>query len=138
MKGKSTMKKKKKWSLRMIVIMAVLMNIVSIQANNAMCAEAKDVKLRGDWEQSRSLLPDYPITAFTDGSTLHIQNTTPDRDITICVTNMSTGAVEYKATIPAAQTAYIAIPLTNLSAGEYMLEITGSPAGQLSGNFTKN
>lgn len=137
MKGKSTMKKKK-WSLRIIVIMAVVMNIVSMQANNAMCAEAKDVNLHGDWEQSRSLLPDYPITAFTDGSTLHIQNTTPDRDITICVTNMSTGAIEYKATIPAAQTAYIAIPLTNLSAGEYMLEITGSPAGQLSGNFTKN
>lgn len=137
MKGKSTMKKKK-WSLRMIVIVAVLMNIVSMQANNAMCAEAKDVNLHGDWEQSRSLLPDYPITAFTDGSTLHIQNTTPDRDITICVTNMSTGAIEYKATIPAAQTAYIAIPLTHLSAGEYILEITGSPAGQLSGNFTKN
>lgn len=138
MKGKSTMKKKK-WSLRMIVIVAVLMNIVSMQANNAMYTKAEDVKLRGDWEQiQRSLLPDYPITAFTDGSTLHIQNTTPDRDITICVTNMSTGAVEYKATIPAAQTAYIAIPLTHLSAGEYMLEITGSPAGQLSGNFTKN
>lgn len=114
------------------------MNIVSMQANNAMCAEAKDVNLHGDWEQSRNLLPDYPITAFTDGSTLHIQNTTPDRDITICVTNMSTGAIEYKATIPAAQTAYIAIPLTHLSAGEYILEITGSPAGQLSGNFTKN
>lgn len=137
MKGKSTMKKKK-WSLRMIVIMAVLMNIVSMQANNAMCAETKDVNLYGRWEQSRSLLPDYPITAFTDGSTLHIQNTTPDRDITIRITNMSTGAVEYKATIPAAQTAYIAIPLTTLSAGEYILEITGSPAGQLSGNFTKD
>ncbi len=137
MKGKSTMKKKK-WSLRIIVIMAVVMNIVSMQANNAMCAEAKDVNLHGDWEQSRSLLPDYPITAFTDGNTLHIQNTTPDRDITICITNMSTGAVEYKATIPAAQTAYIAIPLTQLSAGEYILEITGSPAGQLSGNFTKD
>lgn len=114
------------------------MNIVSMQANNAMCAEAKDVNFHGDWEQSRSLLPDYPITAFTDGSTLHIQNTTPDRDITIRITNMSTGAVEYKATIPAAQTAYIAIPLTTLSAGEYILEITGSPAGQLSGNFTKD
>lgn len=138
MKGKSTMKKKK-WSLRMIVIVAVLMNIVSMQANNAMYTKAEDVKLRGDWEQiQRSLLPDYPITAFTDGSTLHIQNTTPDRDITICVTNMSTGVIEYKATIPAAQTAYIAIPLTHLSAGEYILEITGSPAGQLSGNFTKN
>lgn len=138
MKGKSTMKKKK-WSLRIIVIMAVVMNMVSIQANNAMYTKAEDVKLRGDWEQiQRSLLPDYPITAFTDGSTLHIQNTTPDRDITICVTNMSTGVIEYKATIPAAQTAYIAIPLTHLSAGEYILEITGSPAGQLSGNFTKN
>lgn len=137
MKGKSTMKKKK-WCLRMIVIMAVLMNIVSIQANNAMHTEAEDINLHGDWEQSRSLLPDYPITAFTDGSTLHIQNTTPDRDITICITNMSTGAVEYKATIPAVQTAYLAIPLTTLSAGEYILEITGYPAGQLSGNFTKD
>lgn len=138
MKGKSTMKKKK-WSLRIIVIMAVVMNMVSIQANNAMCTEAENIELNGIWVQiQRSLAPDSPITAFTDESTLHIQNTTPDRDITICVTNMSTGAVEYKATIPAAQTAYIAIPLTHLSAGEYMLEITGSPAGQLSGNFTKN
>lgn len=138
MKGKSTMKKKK-WSLRMIVIMTVVMNIVSIQANNFMCAEQGNIILGGDWEQiQRSLSPDYPITAFTDGSTLHIQNTTPDRDITIRITNMSTGAVEYKATIPAAQTAYIAIPLTTLSAGEYILEITGSPAGQLSGNFTKD
>lgn len=138
MKGKSTMKKKK-WSLRMIVIMAVLMNIVSIQANSAICTEQKNIELDGRWEQiQRSLLPDYPITAFTDGSTLHIQNTTPDRDITICITNMSTGAVEYKATIPAVQTAYLAIPLTTISAGEYILEITGSPAGQLSGNFTKD
>lgn len=138
MKGKSTMKKKK-WSLRIIIIMAVVMNMVSIQANNAMCTEAENIELNGLWVQiQRSLAPDSPITAFTDGSTLHIQNTTPDRDITICVTNMSTGAIEYKATIPAAQTAYIAIPLTHLSAGEYILEITGSPAGQLSGNFTKN
>ena len=42
-----------------------------------------------------------------------------------------------KNNIPEVQSAYITISIANFPAGEYKLEITGTPSGHLTGYFTQ-
>ncbi|MCD7925665.1 MAG: DUF3244 domain-containing protein [Bacteroides sp.] len=127
---------KKKWSLRMVAIIAILMNVLLVHAKYA--EDTKAVELRGDWVETRSLISDCPITVFTDGAYIYIQNESPDRDITIRITNERTGNISHEETIPYVQTAYITIPIASYPSGTYQIEIIGSPMGYLSGDFTKN
>lgn len=136
MKSKSLMKKK--WSLYMVAIIAILINVLSVQANYAIDSKVENVHIHGDWQTiSRSLISDCPIIVLTDEAFIYIQNESPDRDITIRITNERTGSISYEGTIPHVQTAYITIPIASYSAGEYKIEIIGSPMGYLSGKFTK-
>lgn len=136
MKSKSLMKKK--WSLRMVAMIAILINVLSVQANYAIDSKVESIPVHGDWfEKTRSLISDCPITVLTDGAFIYIQNELPDRDITIRITNERTGSTSYESTIPHVQAAYITIPIASYSAGEYKIEIIGSPMGYLSGKLTK-
>lgn len=78
-----------------------------------------------------------PITVFTDGYLLTLKNASPDRDMTIRITDMAKGGVVYENDIPEVQSAYITISIANFPAEEYKLEITGTPSGHLTGYFTK-
>lgn len=137
MKSKSLMKKK--WSLYMVAIIAILMNVLSAQASYAIDSKTVVIETDGQWpEKSRSLISDCPITVLTDGSFIYIQNESPDRDITIRIINERTGNINHEETIPYVQTAYITIPIASYPSGTYQIEIIGSPMGYLSGDFTKN
>ena len=72
-----------------------------------------------------------PITVFTDGYLLTLKNASPDRDMTIRITDMAKGGVVYENDIPEVQSAYITISIANFPAEEYKLEITGTPSGHL-------
>lgn len=136
MKSKSLMKKK--WSLYMVAIIAILMNVLSTQASYAIDSRTEVIKIDGQWPaKNRSLTSDCPIIVLTDEAFIYIQNESPDRDITIRITNERTGSISYEGTIPHVQTAYITISIASYSAGEYKIEIIGSPMGYLSGKFTK-
>lgn len=136
MKAKSRMRKK--WSVRMVVVIAAFMNVLAIQANYAAYTETEKIEVNGRWkEKAKSLVPTCPITVYTDGAFLYIENESPDRDITIRLTQEATGTIVHEQNCTQAQTAYIAIPISTLSAGAYRIECIGSPIGYLSGYFTK-
>ena len=65
------------------------------------------------------------------------KNASPDRDMTIRITDMAKGGVVYENDIPEVQSAYITISIANFPAEEYKLEITGTPSGHLTGYFTQ-
>jgi len=67
----------------------------------------------------------------------HLKNASPDRDMTIRITDMAKGGVVYENDIPEVQSAYITISIANFPAEEYKLEITGTPSGHLTGYFTQ-
>ena len=134
MKSKSTMKGM--WSI--IMIITILMNVLPIQANTTNTPKIKDVEVDGRWEDAiRSVVTNCPITVFTDGYLLTIQNASPDRDMTIRITDVAKGTIVYENNILEAQSANITVSIASLSAGEYKLEIIGTPSGYLKGNFTQ-
>lgn len=92
----------------------------------------------GRWDDPiRSAATNCPITVFTDGYLLTVKNVSPDRDMTIRITDMAKGSVVYENNIPEVHSAYITISIANFPAGEYKLEITGTPSGHLTGYFTQ-
>lgn len=134
MKLKSTMKGM--WSI--VIIITILMSILPIQANIAGTPKIKEVEVDGRWgEGARSVVTNCPITVFTDGYLLTIQNASPDRDMTIRITDVAKGTIVYENNILEAQSANITVSIASLSAGEYKLEIIGTPSGYLKGNFTQ-
>lgn len=134
MKSKSTMKGM--WSV--VIIITMLMNILPIQAKTTGTPKIKDVEMDGGWEDAiRSVITNCPITVFTDGYLLTIKNASPDRDMTIRITDVAKGTIIYEDNVLKAQSAYISISIANFSAGEYKLEIIGKPSGYLKGFFTQ-
>lgn len=124
------------WSI--VIIITILMSILPIQANIAGTPKIKEVEVDGRWgEGARSVVTNCPITVFTDGYLLTIQNASPDRDMTIRITDVAKGTIVYENNILEAQSANITISIASLSAGEYKLEIIGTPSGYLKGNFTQ-
>lgn len=124
------------WSI--IMIITILMNVLPIQANTTNTPKIKDVEVDGRWEDAiRSVVTNCPITVYTDGYLLTIQNASPDRDMTIRITDVAKGTIVYENNILEAQSANITVSIASLSAGEYKLEIIGTPSGYLKGNFTQ-
>lgn len=124
------------WSV--VIIITMLMNILPIQAKTTGTPKIKDVEMDGGWEDAiRSVITNCPITVFTDGYLLTIKNASPDRDMTIRITDVAKGTIIYEDNVLKAQSAYISISIANFSAGEYKLEIIGTPSGYLKGFFTQ-
>ena len=127
--------KKRIWSI--VIIITTLIGILPAQANTTE-TPVKDVELDGRWDDPiRSAATNCPITVFTDGYLLTLKNASPDRDMTIRITDMAKGGVVYENDIPEVQSAYITISIANFPAEEYKLEITGTPSGHLTGYFTQ-
>ena len=109
--------KKRIWGI--VIIITTLIGILPAQANTTE-TPVKDVELDGRWDDPiRSATTNCPITVFTDGYLLTVKN------------------VVYENNIPEVQSAYITISIANFPAGEYKLEITGTPSGHLTGYFTQ-
>lgn len=122
------------WSV--VIVITMLMSILPIQARTSGTPTVKEVEIDGSWgEGPRSVVTNCPITVFTDGYLLTIQNASPDRDMTIRITNVAKGTIVYENNILEAQSANITVSIASLSAGEYKLEIIGTPSGYLKGNF---
>ena len=97
--------KKKIWSI--VIIITTLIGILPVQANTTE-TPVKDVELDGRWDDPiRSAATNCPITVFTDGYLLTLKNASPDRDMTIRITDMAKGGVVYENDIPEVQSAYI-------------------------------
>lgn len=134
MKSKSTMRGM--WSV--VIIITMLMCILPIEAKTTGTPKIKEVEVDGAWVPgARSIVTNCPITVFTDGYLLTIQNASPDRDMTIRITDVAKGTIVYENNILEAQSANITVSIASLSAGEYKLEIIGTPSGYLKGNFTQ-
>ena len=124
------------WSIVMIITM--LISILPIQARTTGTPKIKEVEIDGAWVPgARSVITNCPITVFTDGYFLTIQNISPDRDITIRITDVAKGTIVYEDNVLEAQSACTTISIANFSVGEYKLEIIGTPSGYLTGNFTQ-
>lgn len=124
------------WSV--VIIITMLMNILPIQAKTTGTPKIKEVEIDGSWgEGIRSIITNCPITVFTDGYLLTIKNASPDRNMTIRITDIAKGTIVYEDNVLKAQSAYISISIANFSAGEYKLEIVGTPSGYLKGFFTQ-
>lgn len=114
------------------------MCILPIEAKTTGTPKIKEVEVDGAWVPgARSIVTNCPITVFTDGYLLTIQNASPDRDMTIRITDVAKGTIVYENNILEAQSANITVSIASLSAGEYKLEIIGTPSGYLKGNFTQ-
>ena len=124
------------WSIVMIITM--LMSILPIQARTTGTPKIKEVEVDGAWVPgARSVITNCPITVFTDSYLLTIKNASPDRNMTIRITDIAKGTIVYEDNVLKAQSAYISISIANFSAGEYKLEIVGTPSGYLKGFFTQ-
>ncbi len=95
----------------------------------------EEFTLDGSWRiKGRSITPTIPIKAYTDGYSVTIQNQSPNCDITIRIVS-ETGTVVFQEEVPAAETAYIWIPVDSLPNGTYILELTNTYGDYLQGIF---
>lgn len=135
-----TTRELKIWSLRM-VLFTILLSGLSVQKVYSFCNRT-EITMHGKWEEihdevaARSL-PSIPITAYTDGQNIYIENTSPDCDIQITITGNQTGEVMYEQLVPQAQTSYIIISIASFPSGEYTLELTSEDGKYLVGAFKR-
>lgn len=118
------------WSLRLFV--ALVLNSFFWQYGAA-SESTKKVVLTGHWNKSSKSLR-LPISASTDAQLLYIQNTSPNCDIAISIVS-DNGDVLYKQELPASETSFMVIPLSELPAGSYQLELSNPLGGYLKGRF---
>lgn len=133
---KKNIRMKKKTITCMVIMLTILMNVLPTQARH-LSDENQHIKLEGIWSENiKSLATDYCISATKASNIIFIQNTSPDRPITIQITN-ETGTTVYEETMSQEQTNSITISIATLSEGEYEITLTGYPIGFLTGTFTK-
>ena len=127
--------KKKIWSI--VIIITTLIGILPVQANTTE-TPVKDVELDGRWDDPiRSAATNCPITVFTDGYLLTLKNASPDRDMTIRITDMAKGGVVYENDIPEVQSAYITISIANFIIRKSKFPWFPERSVQFSGKRTK-
>lgn len=97
------------------------------------------IVVKGNWPSSAAgrSLPTHPITAYLIDNYIQIMNEKPDCDITVSIINSATGDIVYQQTVPEAATPNMMISVTDLTSGEYILELTGPNTRHLEGSFIK-
>lgn len=126
----------RKWGLRM-TFFVILFSTLSMQKMYSLEGEGDEIIVDGDWppsSQSSTRSLSIPISVYTDGSYIYIENTRPDCDITVTIYK---DAVEYEETFSKESTSYIVIPINHLSVGIHTLEMTNPYGGYLTGMFHK-
>lgn len=131
----------KTWNLRFAVILVIGISFIQMTyARQTLQNENKTIELTGnysDWENGTRSITSIPITAYTDGYNIYIQNTNPNCDITVTISNTNTGEKVNEQTVPKSETAYIVISIENLPFGEYLLGLSNPQGGYLYGYVTK-
>lgn len=123
------------WSIRLFSTLVLSCILASLSATTYnYYEEAKEnIDLTGFWKgRTRSLSP--PIQASIDGESLFLENQQPTCDIEISIVN-NQGVIVYSESISATETVFIIIPITELQAGTYLLELRNPSNGYLKGNF---
>jgi hypothetical protein len=87
----------------------------------------------GNGNAFKSITTLSPVSASIDGSLLHIQCTSPTKDVTVRL--IQNGVTVYQATVPAAGTDHIWIDLSGYAGGMYTLDLTNSEGGHVYGDF---
>lgn len=83
---------------------------------------SKRVSFWGEWrEDTRSISPSIPISAFINEDVLSIHSSTQRSDITICI--LKDGKVLYEEMIPASKTDCVTIDLSEFEPGTYSIEL---------------
>lgn len=123
-----------------MVLLTMLLCVWPMLQIHSFVKEILEIEVKGDWNEdgvkTRSL-SSIPISAYTDGTYLYIQNISPNCDITVTITNEATGDAVYEHTFPQEATSYMVISIADLPAGVYMLELSNLDGGYLIGNFSK-
>lgn len=95
---------------------------------------SKRVSFWGEWrEDTRSISPSIPISAFINDGVLSIHSSTQRSDITICISK--DGKVLYEEMIPASKTDCVTIDLSEFEPGTYSIELKNLWRGCLWGEF---
>ena len=83
---------------------------------------SKRVSFWGEWrEDTRSISPSIPISAFINDGVLSIHSSTQRSDITICISK--DGKALYEDMIPASKTDCVTIDLSDFEPGTYSVEL---------------
>lgn len=121
-------------------LIAILLCTLLPQRMYSLGQSITDVRMKGSWgeeETKERSISSIPISVYTNGTYLYIQNTSPDCDITVTTTNEATGDAMYEHTFPQEATSYMVISIADLPAGVYMLELSNPDGGYLIGRFNK-
>lgn len=120
-----------------VALFAMLVWGLPIQAMVSSLHQLEEIDIRGHWGDlpyTRSL-PSIP-TASYDSQFIYIENPSQNCDITAIIIS-STGEEVHNQTVTRLQTAAILIPIGNLPAGKYTLQLTNEGGGCLTGTFSK-
>lgn len=125
------------WSIRLFSALVLSCISISLSATTYNYYEKikEKIDLGGSWEVSTRSLVSIPIQASIDGESLFLENQQPTCDIEISITN-NEGVIIYYESASATETAFITIPVAELQAGTYFLELRNPSSGYLKGNFT--
>lgn len=95
---------------------------------------SKRVSFWGEWrEDTRSISPSIPISAFINDGVLSIHSSTQRSDITICISK--DGKILYEEMIPASETDCVTIDLSEFEPGTYSVELKNQWDDCLGGEF---
>ena len=95
---------------------------------------SKRVSFWGEWrEDTRSISPSIPVSAFINDGVLSIHSSTQRSDITICISK--DGKVLYEEMIPASETDCILIDLSGFNPGAYSVKLKNQWNDFLLGEF---
>lgn len=135
-------KKTKTQSVHIALIASIVICFLFISNSYSSIHEIIPIDVIGTWEDNdgkeiERSLPTIPITVYLLENHLNIQNDSPDCDITVSISSLATGATVHQQTIPRVETANVLIPIGNLTAGEYRIELTGPGTRHLEGTFRK-
>lgn len=76
------------------------------------------------------------FSAYMNDDCIEIYNNSPNYDLVITISNISTDEVYYEISILKEFSNYIVLPISALSSGEYYLRISSEIAGYADGTFS--
>lgn len=134
-------KRTKPQSVQIALIASIIVCFLFIPKNYSIAQETSPIDVVGEWNdidednKTNRSLPTIPITVYLWNTYINIQNDNPDCDITVRIVNLTTGIVAYQQVFQRMETANIFIPIGNLAAGGYRIELTGPGTRHLEGVF---
>lgn len=122
--------KNAKWRFRTFLILFLGFTSFTALATNA----SERILLSGNWPTHHRSVAQTSVSASLCNSMIFIQNSYPDRDITIRIITEE-GIVAYKQEITRSETASVTINMDDLVEGEYVLQISDLAGSLLWGKF---